>query len=57
MWGKRREARPARVDTLVGEGTCVSGDLVFRGGMHVDGVIRGNVSAEAGDNAALLGPG
>lgn len=54
MWGKRREARPARVDTLVGEGTCVSGDLVFRGGMHVDGVIRGNVSAEAGDDAALL---
>lgn len=54
MWGDKRKVRPARVDTLVGEGTCVNGDVVFRGGMHVDGMVRGNVSAEPGDALAVL---
>ena len=54
MWGDKRRARAERVDTLVGEGTRIEGDVVFRGGMHVAGVVRGNVSAEGQDAAALL---
>ncbi len=57
MWGRRRR-RLGRVDTLLGPGTRLEGDLHFRGGLHVAGRIRGNVRAEEGREAALvLAPG
>ncbi len=41
-----KSQRPAvRIDTLVGRNTEISGDVSFSGGLHVDGTIRGNVSA------------
>jgi len=44
----------ARIDTLIGQGTVINGDLVFSGGLHVDGKIVGNVIAEAGSEALLI---
>lgn len=42
---KRRHKNPKslRIDTLIGAGTRVIGDVQFTGGLHVDGVIQGNV--------------
>ena len=54
MWGSKNRGKMTRVDTLVGEGTCVAGDLSFSGGLHVDGTVRGNIIAEGGEAAAML---
>lgn len=48
-----QKIRSARVDTLIGKGTTIDGDLRFSGGLHVEGVIKGNLSAE-GDDATLI---
>jgi cytoskeletal protein CcmA (bactofilin family) len=43
-----------KVETLVGEGTCVTGDMTFSGGLHVDGTVCGNIIAANGDSDAML---
>ena len=41
------------VDTLVGPNTRVNGDLQFSGRCHIDGNVKGNVSADSESNSAL----
>lgn len=53
MLGNGRKHKSARIDTLVGRNTEMNGDVVFSGGLHVDGVIRGNVTA-ADDSSSVL---
>jgi cytoskeletal protein CcmA (bactofilin family) len=52
MFG-RKQRRHTVVDTLIGSNTKVSGDMTFEGGCHVDGTIKGNVSADLESNSAL----
>jgi len=52
MFG-RKQRRHSVIDTLVGPNSRVNGDLFFEGGCHVDGTIKGNVSADADSNSAL----
>jgi len=54
MFGRKKGFSAARIDTLVGQGTEINGDLVFSGGLHVDGKINGNVMAEEGSTALLI---
>ncbi len=54
MSGKKTAFSSARIDTLVGQGTVINGDLIFAGGLHVDGKINGNVVAEEGSSAILI---
>jgi cytoskeletal protein CcmA (bactofilin family) len=54
MFGRKKGFSAARIDTLIGQGTEINGDLVFSGGLHVDGTIKGNVSAEEGSSALLI---
>lgn len=54
MFGRKKGFSAARIDTLVGQGTVINGDLVFTGGLHVDGTINGNVVAEQGSTAILI---
>jgi cytoskeletal protein CcmA (bactofilin family) len=54
MFGKKKGFNAARIDTLVGQGTRITGDLIFSGGLHVDGTIKGNVVAEEGSTALLI---
>lgn len=42
-----------RIDTLIGAGTTITGDIAFSGGLRIDGEIIGNVHA-AGDQASTL---
>lgn len=58
MLGKKnRGAAPAvkdrDIDTLIGRDTEIRGDVIIKGGLHIDGSVRGNVSAEHGSGAAL----
>jgi len=50
---RRRNRNTARIDTLIGKSARVEGDVIFAGGLHVDGVISGNVRAAAGVAATL----
>lgn len=54
MFGKKKGFSAARIDTLIGQGTLINGDLEFTGGLHVDGTIKGNVIAEEGSTALLI---
>ena len=54
MFGKKKAFHSAQIDTLVGQGTEITGDLAFTGGLHVDGRIIGNVVAEEGSSALLI---
>jgi cytoskeletal protein CcmA (bactofilin family) len=53
MWRKTGDRRQGSIETLVGKGTSVRGDLEFGGGLHVDGTVVGNLSA-LGDTGTLL---
>ncbi len=52
MFG-RKQRRHSIIDTLVGPNSKINGDLFFEGGCHVDGSVKGNVSADADSNSAL----
>ena len=52
MLGKNKQA-PSSINTLVGAGTRVEGNIEFTGGFHVDGRIKGDVKAVDGKNAVL----
>ena len=54
MFGKKKAFSSARIDTLIGQGTEIKGDLIFSGGLHVDGKINGNVTVEEGNEAILI---
>jgi cytoskeletal protein CcmA (bactofilin family) len=49
-----RDSKPQnRIDTLIGAGTTITGDVSFAGGLRIDGEIHGNVHT-AGDQSATL---
>ena len=41
------------MDTLIGPQVTIHGDLVFSGGLYVEGRIHGKVTAEEGERAVL----
>ena len=48
MFGSKK-IKSSKIDTLVGQGVEVRGDINFQGGLHLDGIIVGNVCTA--DNA------
>jgi len=50
--GKRKHRRVA-IQTLVGSGTRIKGDLRFEGGCHIDGIVQGSVVADTDPEAYL----
>jgi cytoskeletal protein CcmA (bactofilin family) len=52
MFGISRKTSCA-IDTVVGAQTRLEGDISFSGGLHVDGVIKGNIVAETGSESVL----
>ncbi len=52
MFG-RKQRRHTIIDTLVGPNSRINGDLFFEGGCHIDGAVKGNVSANADSNSGL----
>jgi len=49
----KSKPKPQRIDTLIGAGTRIIGDVQFDGGFHLDGQIKGNVDAKAESKATL----
>lgn len=52
MFGKTSKPN-SRIDTLIGAGTTIEGNVTFTGGLRIDGEVRGNVCA-AGDHPGTL---
>lgn len=52
MFGAKTTKPQSRIDTLIGAGTRIDGDLHFIGGLRIDGQVKGNVVAE--DSAGTL---
>ena len=50
---KRKQNKDLKIDTLIGAGTRINGDVEFAGGLHLDGYISGNVSGEPNTDATL----
>src|SRR6266702_8632346 len=50
---KRKQNKNLKIDTLIGAGTRINGDIEFSGGLHLDGYISGNVSSEPNTDAIL----
>jgi cytoskeletal protein CcmA (bactofilin family) len=42
------------IDSLIGATTKIEGNVMFKGGMHIDGHIKGNVIAEPGEASMLI---
>lgn len=52
---KEKVSKPVEtIDTLIGSGSVLQGDLEFTGGLRVDGHIRGHVSAQDSNNGTLV---
>jgi cytoskeletal protein CcmA (bactofilin family) len=52
MFGSKNNKASA-IDSLIGAGTTINGDVSFTGGLRVDGVVKGNIRA-VGDKPGTL---
>ena len=52
MFGIGKKAS-CSIDTVIGAQTRLEGDVHFNGGLHVDGVIRGSISADPESDSVL----
>jgi cytoskeletal protein CcmA (bactofilin family) len=55
--GRAQSQKPCNtIDTLIGAKTELKGDIVFTGGLRIDGKVRGNITAkgEGNSNSTLV---
>jgi len=51
---KRKPKTGGTLETMIGSGTTVKGDVAFEGGVRVDGTVEGTVSAPDGSGSRLV---
>ena len=54
MFGKKASKPKNRIDSLIGAGTKIEGNVGFSGGLRVDGEIQGNVTAVPDQPSTLV---
>lgn len=54
MFNKKRGRPQNRIETLIGAGTVIEGDIVFDGGLRIDGRVNGSVKAVSGKSSTLI---
>jgi cytoskeletal protein CcmA (bactofilin family) len=54
MFERKKSPPQKRIDSLIGAGTTVDGDVTFSGGLRVDGVVHGKVAAADNQPATLV---
>ncbi len=54
MFSSRHSKPQNRIDSLVGAGTKIEGNVSFTGGLRVDGEIKGNVIADPSKPSTLV---
>ena len=53
MFG-RKKIKSAQIDTLIGKNTVVKGDVHYRGGLHIEGKVQGNLIADSNEKTVLI---
>jgi len=52
MFGKPN--KPSPIDSLIGVGSTIEGDITFAGGLRVDGHVKGNIRATGNKPGTLV---
>ncbi|MDX2219419.1 MAG: polymer-forming cytoskeletal protein [Burkholderiales bacterium] len=52
MFGKPN--KPSPIDSLIGAGSVITGDITFSGGLRVDGQVKGNIRATGNKPGTLV---
>ena len=52
MFGKSN--KPSPIDSLIGTGTMIEGNISFTGGLRIDGHVKGNVKATGNKPGTLV---
>lgn len=53
MFSSKDKAAASHYDTLISSKTEIVGDIKFKGGLQVEGTVKGNLIAEAGSGAVV----
>ena len=55
MWERKKRSTPQkRIDSLIGAGTVVNGNVTFTGGLRIDGHVHGNIVAANSEPSTLV---
>lgn len=55
MFGKSKGGKPLnRIDSLIGAGTKVDGNISFSGGLRIDGEVHGGITVEKDQQGTLV---
>ncbi|WP_137719521.1 bactofilin family protein [Methylobacillus flagellatus] len=54
MFSKNKTKMPSKIDTLIGAGTRIEGNIHFSGGLRVDGIVNGDINEAPGAVGALV---
>jgi cytoskeletal protein CcmA (bactofilin family) len=54
MFGKKEVQPQKRIDGLIAAGTTVRGDIIFGGGLRIDGSVEGSISTQNGDAGTVV---
>jgi cytoskeletal protein CcmA (bactofilin family) len=54
MFTKKHSKPQSRIDSLIGAGTRIEGDVSFAGGLRIDGEVKGNVRAVGEQPSTLV---
>jgi cytoskeletal protein CcmA (bactofilin family) len=53
MFGRKKQPPTAKIETLIGPGTRIEGNLIVTGGVHLEGYVQGNVMTGPEGTAVL----
>jgi cytoskeletal protein CcmA (bactofilin family) len=54
MFGGKASKPQTRIDSLIGDGTTVEGNVIFSGGLRIDGRVKGNVMTSDDQPSTLV---
>ena len=57
MFGSKSSKKKKRVtyiDSLIAQGTEIQGNIIFKGNLHIDGKVIGDIIADNDENSALI---
>jgi len=54
FFGKKNTRQNSQIDSLIGSSTEIRGDIHFKDGLHIDGVVKGNVIAEGEESMLTM---
>ena len=55
MFGRKKNHVPQKqIDSLIGSATTISGDIIFTGGLRVDGLVKGFIHSGSDEPSTLV---